>query len=72
MTGPMHGVRIVAPPMQFDGALTAPRGPAPEIGQHTEEVFVDAGFEWDEITAASRCGRPGTSGRPRMKGPRQP
>jgi formyl-CoA transferase len=25
------------------------RGPAPEVGQHTEEVLLEAGFDWDDI-----------------------
>lgn len=42
--------RVVAPPYQFDGNPTAPVGPAPEIGQHTEEVLLDCGLTWDEIS----------------------
>lgn len=41
--------QLVAPPYQFDGAPTTPRGPAPEVGQHTEEVLVECGYSWDEI-----------------------
>ena len=41
--------RLVALPYQFDGQPAAPRGPAPELGQHTEEVLLDSGFTWDEI-----------------------
>ena len=25
------------------------RGPAPELGQHTEEVLLSPGYDWDEI-----------------------
>lgn len=42
---------VVAPPYQFDGEFTAPRGPAPELGQHTEEILLDAGLDWAEISA---------------------
>ncbi|MEY2569678.1 MAG: hypothetical protein QOE63_28, partial [Acidimicrobiaceae bacterium] len=31
--------RLVAAPMQFDGAVTVPRSAAPELGQHTEDVL---------------------------------
>jgi crotonobetainyl-CoA:carnitine CoA-transferase CaiB-like acyl-CoA transferase len=48
--------RLVAPPMQFDGEPTTPAGPAPELGQHTELVLLDAGLDWDEITAARESG----------------
>ena len=48
--------RLVAPPMHFDGYHTTPAGPAPELGQHTEFVLLDAGLDWDEITAARESG----------------
>ncbi|BBX01892.1 CoA transferase [Mycolicibacterium moriokaense] len=41
--------RLVAPPYQFDGVPTTPAGPAPELGQHTEEILLDAGLDWDTI-----------------------
>ncbi len=43
--------RVVAPPYQFDKVPAAPAGPAPELGQHTEEVLLDCGWDWDEISA---------------------
>ena len=48
--------KLVAPPVQFDGEHTVPAGPAPELGQHTELVLLDAGLDWDEITAARDSG----------------
>ncbi len=30
------------------------KGPSPELGQHTEEVLLDLGYSWDEITAINR------------------
>ncbi|WP_054815030.1 CaiB/BaiF CoA transferase family protein [Nocardia arizonensis] len=41
--------KVVSPPYQFDGEFTVPRGPAPELGQHTEEILLDAGMDWDQI-----------------------
>jgi crotonobetainyl-CoA:carnitine CoA-transferase CaiB-like acyl-CoA transferase len=41
--------RFPAPPMQF-GAPIEPTGPAPEAGQHTEEVLLELGRSWDEIS----------------------
>lgn len=35
-------------PVQFDEQRVVPTG-APEHGQHTEEVLIDVGFEWDRI-----------------------
>jgi formyl-CoA transferase len=43
--------RIVAAPMHFAGHITAPTGPAPEIGQHTEEVLLEVGLDPDAISA---------------------
>jgi crotonobetainyl-CoA:carnitine CoA-transferase CaiB-like acyl-CoA transferase len=51
--------RIVSAPMQFDGEPTVPAGPSPELGQHTEEVLLDVGLDWDEISAARESGHLG-------------
>ena len=48
--------RIVAAPAHFSGHTTAPPGPAPELGQHTEEVLLEAGLDWDAITAMRESG----------------
>ncbi len=49
-------VRLVAAPMHFSGHTTAPPGPAPELGQHTEEVLLEAGLDWDAIGALREGG----------------
>jgi formyl-CoA transferase len=52
VTGAAGGAfRLVGAPMRFDGRAAAPAGPAPEIGQHTEEIMLEAGYDWDEITS---------------------
>jgi formyl-CoA transferase len=48
--------QLVAPPYQFDGQPTRPRGPAPEVGQHTEEVLLESGMSWEEIGACHEQG----------------
>jgi crotonobetainyl-CoA:carnitine CoA-transferase CaiB-like acyl-CoA transferase len=48
--------RLVAPPYQFDEHAAAPRGPAPELGQHTEEVLLDSGFSWEDVEAHRAAG----------------
>jgi formyl-CoA transferase len=41
--------RLPTPPAQYDGSAAVPRGPAPELGQHTEELLVELGHDWDAI-----------------------
>ncbi len=48
--------RIVASPMSFDEQPTAPQGAAPELGQDTETILMDAGMDWDEISALREAG----------------
>jgi crotonobetainyl-CoA:carnitine CoA-transferase CaiB-like acyl-CoA transferase len=46
---------LVASPVQFDGArpeLTA----SPEMGQHTEEVLLERGLDWDALAALKKSG----------------
>jgi formyl-CoA transferase len=35
--------------MQFDGHPSHPQGPAPELGQHTEDLLLELGHDWDDI-----------------------
>jgi len=37
--------------LHFEGHTTAPKGPAPGIGQHTEEVLLEVGLDRDAIGA---------------------
>ena len=52
LTHPTAGTfRTVAAPMRLRGVDTAPRGLAPEFGQHTRDVLREAGLVEDEIDA---------------------
>ncbi len=46
---PAGPIRTVSPPLSIAGADVRPRGPAPEIGQHTAEVLSELGLSDDEL-----------------------
>jgi crotonobetainyl-CoA:carnitine CoA-transferase CaiB-like acyl-CoA transferase len=48
--------KIVAAPMSFDDEPTVPQGAAPALGQDTEMILLDAGFDWDQISAIRETG----------------
>ena len=47
---PAGDIKLVTPPIKFCQDPASIRGPAPEIGQHTEEILLDLGYSWEEIT----------------------
>lgn len=49
-------IEIVSAPFEIRGADIAVRGPAPDAGQHTQEVFAEAGLSAEEIDAFIRSG----------------
>ena len=51
VAGPDGSFRIVNTPADFYGTPVGPRGPAPELGQHTEEVLLELDYDWDRIIA---------------------
>ncbi|HXK32689.1 MAG TPA: CoA transferase [Dehalococcoidia bacterium] len=54
--GPDGDIPLVATPVDFYGTPAAARGPSPELGQHTEEVLLEMGFDWDKIIALKEAG----------------
>jgi crotonobetainyl-CoA:carnitine CoA-transferase CaiB-like acyl-CoA transferase len=48
--------KIVGPAVQLEKSPGSIRSGAPEFGQHTEEVLLEFGFEWDEIESLKASG----------------
>ncbi|MFO8010728.1 MAG: CoA transferase [Dehalococcoidia bacterium] len=47
---PNYGKIVYSPiPVEFGSTPGQIRMPAPEFGQHTEEILLDAGYSWEEI-----------------------
>ncbi len=65
---PSGHYRLVASPVNLSATPAAIHRPAPEFGQHTEEVLLEAGFDWTEIEVLRSQGAIG----PRGDGPTQP
>ncbi len=43
-------------PVRFRSGNVRARGPAPEIGQHTEEVLLENGYSWEKIASLREAG----------------
>lgn len=50
------GYRTPASPVRFPGADDGPKGPVPELGEHTQEVLLAAGYTKDELEILRRAG----------------
>ncbi len=48
--------RVPASPARFHGADTPPRGPAPTLGQHTDEVLIEVGYSAAEVASLRAAG----------------
>ena len=47
---PVGDARYIACPIHFSHTPAQVQSPAPELGQHTEEVLLDLGYSWEDIT----------------------
>jgi crotonobetainyl-CoA:carnitine CoA-transferase CaiB-like acyl-CoA transferase len=56
LESPDGPVRQVATPADFYGTPLKPQGWAPELGQNTEEILLELGFDWDRIIALKESG----------------
>jgi len=54
--GPDGPITQVATPSDFYGTPVEPRGWVPELGQNTEEILVELGYDWDRIIALKDLG----------------
>jgi formyl-CoA transferase len=43
-------ISVTGCPVSLNGEVTHDASPAPELGQHTEEVLVELGYTWEEIS----------------------
>jgi crotonobetainyl-CoA:carnitine CoA-transferase CaiB-like acyl-CoA transferase len=50
------GQAMVGTPVLFSETPGSPAAEAPELGQHTEEVLLEFGYTWDEISDLSEIG----------------
>ncbi len=49
-------VDMVASPVDFSETRWAPRASAPELGQHTEELLLELGYDWEAIGSLKERG----------------
>ena len=47
---------MAATPVDYSATPWAPARPSPEFGQHTEEVLLDLGYDWDRIIELKEAG----------------
>jgi len=50
------GHRAVGIPFELSDTPGRIQGPAPELGQHTEETLLELGYDWDDITRLRDAG----------------
>jgi len=56
LEGPSGPVDAVLAPVRFSDTPAEPAATAPELGQHTEEILLELGRDWDEITRLRDAG----------------
>ncbi len=49
-------MKLVNTPINFHQDPATIRAPAPEVGQHTEEILLELGYDWDGIAALKEDG----------------
>jgi crotonobetainyl-CoA:carnitine CoA-transferase CaiB-like acyl-CoA transferase len=49
-------MRVHGPPVHMSKTPPGVQGGGPELGQHTEELLLEAGYSWEELEALHRSG----------------
>ena len=49
-------VKVVGAPIKLSDTPAQPSAMAPELGQHTEEILLELGYEWDQIAVLGEAG----------------
>jgi len=47
---PLQKLKLVASPVNFSQNPASYETPAPEVGQHTEQILLNLGYEWENIS----------------------
>ncbi len=42
-------IRVVGSPIKMSTTAVGPQQPAPELGQHTEDILLELGYSWEDI-----------------------
>lgn len=53
---PAGEMKVVATPVKFRQNPAEVRSPAPEVGQHNEEILLELGYSWEDIAALKEEG----------------
>lgn len=53
---PDGSAEMVATPVDFSETSWAPRAMPPELGQHTEEVLLELGYDWEDVAGLAGDG----------------
>ena len=54
---PEHGpYKVLNTPVHLEDTDIGPKSPSPELGQHTEEVLLEMGYSWEDITRLQDSG----------------